>query len=349
MPNPLTPDDLSSLRTDFAANPAFRIAQNAVTKVGMEDVALDRAIVSGTDHSVSHLLDDWKVTNQKKTGRCWMFAGLNLLRVGAMSAMDLKEFEFSQNHIMFWDKLERANYFLNAVIETRDRDVDDRTVAHLLGSVADDGGQWNMFVELVRKHGLVPKAVMPETQSSSATGRMNAVLRNVLREGAKTLREVDGGEDELDKARTEILAVVHRILCLHLGTPPERFDWQWTDKDRKFHRDGELTPQEFAERYVALPIDDYVCLVHDPRSTSPYGQTFTVDYLGNVVGGPPVKYLNVEIGLLKQPRPAADRHWRAGVVRLRRRSADEHGPGHLGRGALRLRERVRPRVRPGQG
>ena len=300
MPNPLTPDDLSSLRTDFAANPAYRITQNAVTKVGIQDVALDRAIVTGTDHSVSHLLDDWKVTNQEKSGRCWLFAGLNLLRVGAMSAMNLKEFEFSQNHTMFWDKLERANYFLNAVIETREREVDDRTVAHLLGSAADDGGQWNMFISVVQKHGLVPKAVMPETQSSSETSRMNAVLRNVLREGAKTLREVDGGEDVLNKARTEILAVVHRVLCLHLGTPPERFDWQWTDKDRKFHRDGELTPQEFAERYVALPIEEYVCLVHDPRSTSPYGRTFTVDYLGNVVGGPPVKYLNVEMGLLKR-------------------------------------------------
>ena len=189
MANPLTPDDLASLRTDFAANPAYRITQNAVTKVGIQDVALDRSVVTGTDHSVSHLLDDWKVTNQKKSGRCWLFAGLNLLRVGAMSAMNVKDFEFSQNHIMFWDKLERANYFLNAIIETRDRDVDDRTVAHLLGSVADDGGQWNMFVSLVRKHGLVPKAVMPETQSSSETGRMNAVLRKVLREGARTLRE----------------------------------------------------------------------------------------------------------------------------------------------------------------
>ncbi|MBA2477950.1 MAG: aminopeptidase, partial [Sporichthyaceae bacterium] len=149
MANPLTPDALASLRTDFVANRAYRITQNAVTKVGILDVALDRDVVTGTDHSVSHLIDDWKVTNQKKSGRCWLFAGLNLLRVGAMSAMNVKDFEFSQNHIMFWDKLERANYYLNAIVETRDREVDDRTVAHLLGSVADDGGQWNMFVSLV--------------------------------------------------------------------------------------------------------------------------------------------------------------------------------------------------------
>ncbi len=300
MANPLTSDDLASLRTDFAANRAYRITQNAVTKVGILDVALDRDVVTGTDHSVSHLIDDWKVTNQQKSGRCWLFAGLNLLRVGAMSAMNVKDFEFSQNHIMFWDKLERANYYLNAIVETRDREVDDRTVAHLLGSVADDGGQWNMFVSLVGKHGLVPQSVMPETQSSSETARMNGILRKVLREGAMTLRELDGGDDVLDKARSEIVGVVHRILSVHLGTPPERFDWQWTDKDRKFHRDGTLTPVEFAARYATLPIEEYACLVHDPRATSPYGRTFTVDYLGNVVGGPAVTYLNVEMELLKR-------------------------------------------------
>jgi len=300
MANPLTPDALASLRTDFVANRAYRITQNAVTKVGILDVALDRDVVTGTDHSVSHLIDDWKVTNQKKSGRCWLFAGLNLLRVGAMSAMNVKDFEFSQNHIMFWDKLERANYYLNAIVETRDREVDDRTVAHLLGSVADDGGQWNMFVSLVGKHGLVPQSVMPETQSSSETARMNGILRKVLREGAMTLRELDGGDDVLDKARSEIVGVVHRILSVHLGTPPERFDWQWTDKDRKFHRDGTLTPVEFAARYATLPIEEYACLVHDPRATSPYGRTFTVDHLGNVVGGPAVTYLNVEMELLKR-------------------------------------------------
>ena len=129
---------------------------------------------------------------------------------------------------------------------------------------------------------------------------MNAVLRNVLREGAKTLREVAGGEDVLDKARTEILAVVHRILCLHLGTPPERFDWQWTDKDRNFHRDGEMTPQEFAESYVTLPLEDYVCLVHDPRVDQPVRPHVHGRVPRQRRRRPPVKYLNVEIDLMKR-------------------------------------------------
>jgi bleomycin hydrolase len=292
--------DLELLRKDFSANPAYRLAQNAVTRVALDDVAISREIVNNTDHSQSILLDDWKVTNQERSGRCWLFAGLNLLRVGAMKKMGLKDFEFSQNYAMFWDKIERANYFLEAVIETADRDPDDRTVAYLLQSVLDDGGQWNMFVALVSKHGLVPKSFMPETYSSANTARMNSVLRSLLRQGSKSVRAASAdGADTARAEKADILGVIYRVLCIHLGTPPDSFDWQWTDKDREFHRDGVLTPREFAAKYVDLPIDDYVCLVHDPRSSSPTGRTFTVEYLGNVLGGPPVTYLNVDMSVIK--------------------------------------------------
>ncbi len=296
----LSAADLELLRKDFSATPAYRLAQNAVTRVAVDDVAINREIINNTDHSLSTLLDDWKVTNQERSGRCWLFAGLNLLRVGAMKTMGLKDFEFSQNYAMFWDKIERANYFLEAVIETAGRDVDDRTVAFLLESVASDGGQWNMFVAIVNKHGLVPKPVMPETYSSANTARMNSVLRNLLRQGAKSVREAAArGLDAARAEKADILRVIYRVLCIHLGTPPDSFDWQWTDKDREFHRDGVLTPKEFAAKYVAVPIDDYVCLVHDPRPSSPVGRTFTVEYLGNVLGAPPVSYLNVGMSVIK--------------------------------------------------
>jgi bleomycin hydrolase len=164
--------------------------------------------------------------------------------------------------------------------------------------VASDGGQWNMFVALVKKHGLVPKAFMPETQSSSNTAAMNAVLRRLLRQGAVTLRAA-GSVDAARAEKADILAAVHRVLCIHLGTPPDSFLWQWTDKDRVFHRGGTLTPQQFATEYIELPIDDYVCLVNDPRPSSPVGRTFTVQYLGNVLEAPPVTYLNVDIEVMK--------------------------------------------------
>jgi bleomycin hydrolase len=298
----LTAEQLSRLQAEFEQSAAYRLAQNAVTQVSADDVALNRRIITNTDHSFSTVLDDWVVTNQKQSGRCWMFAGLNLFRVGAMKAMNLKEFEFSQNYLLFWDKVERSNYFLEAIIDTADRDADDRTVAYLLGSPLGDGGQWNMFLNLVRRHGLVPKPFMPETESSSNTRRMNSILVAKLREGAQAIRglaERGASIGEQRDAKDGLLESIYRIASIHLGTPPSEFEWQWTDKDRTFHRDPVSTPQEFADRYVQLPLDDYVCLVNDPRASSPYGRTFTVEYLGNVVGGGIVKYLNVEIDVMK--------------------------------------------------
>jgi bleomycin hydrolase len=299
----ITPAFLDEARADFAAAPVHRVAQNAVTRTCVADVALNRAAVTSLDHTFSHVLDDWEVTNQKQSGRCWMFAALNLLRVPAMKAMNLKAFEFSQNYTLFWDKLERANYFLEAIIETAHLDVDDRTVAFLLARPLDDGGQWNMFTAIVKKHGLVPKALMPETESSSNTRFMNRVLIAKLREGAKTLRALRAGGAPMEAARAakrKILNVIYRILAIHLGDPPARFTWQWNDKDRGFRREEETTPREFAAKHVTVPLDEYVCLVHDPRATSPFGRTFTVRYLGNVAGGEPVKYLNVEIDVMKE-------------------------------------------------
>ncbi|MET9450913.1 aminopeptidase C [Streptomyces cinerochromogenes] len=297
----LTPDQVEAFEKEFAARPANRLMQNAVTRTPVDDVALDRRVLTGIDHSVSHHLDDWKVTDQRQSGRCWMFAGLNLLRVGAARKLGVKDFEFSQNYLLWWDKFERANHFLEAIVETSDRDVDDRTVAHLLADPIGDGGQWNMFVALVAKHGLVPKSAMPETDSSSSTRAMNRALKSLLRQGARDLRRLapQGAEAQRGHKR-EVLAAVHRVLSIHLGTPPRRFLWQWEDKNREFHRDGWLTPAEFAASYVRLPLEEYVCLVHDPRESSPMGRTFTVEYLGNVVDAPPVVYLNAPMELLKR-------------------------------------------------
>src|ERR1700742_5244933 len=201
--------DLERLRKDFSANPVYRLCPKAVTRGAGGDVAINREIVSGIDHSLSTTLDDWKVTNQERSGRCWLFAGLNLLRVGVIRKTGLKDFEFSQNYTMFWDKLERANYLLEAIIETAQRDIDDRTVAFLLDTAASDGGQWNMFAALVAKHGLVPKSQMPETQSSSNTGRMNSILRYQLRQSARTVRRATaGGPAAARAAKADIMQVI---------------------------------------------------------------------------------------------------------------------------------------------
>jgi bleomycin hydrolase len=152
----LQPQQVRLMQEAFDSAPHNRQMQNAVTVTPVDDLALNRAVVTSLDDSFSCKLDDWLATNQKRSGRCWIFAGTNLLRVGAMKKMNLKDFEFSQSYVFFWDKIERANYFLESIIDTAGRPDGDRTVDFLLDNVLGDGGQWNMFVSVVKKHGLVP-------------------------------------------------------------------------------------------------------------------------------------------------------------------------------------------------
>lgn len=287
----------------FEEEPLNMVRQNAMAESDAAKLALNQKIAMSIDRNFSIRLDDWTPTDQKSSGRCWLFAGTNLLRAGQVKKLKLKSFEFSQNWLMFWDKLEKANYFLEAMIETADRDIDDRTVVTIIGNCVNDGGQWNMFVNIALKYGLVPKAAMPETLSSSATGSMNSALVGRLRVGAKALRDLTRSSHpalDIRKAKEKTLADVYAILRVHLGNPPERFDWQWTDDKKKFHRKKGMTPKSFYKEYVTLPLQDYVCLVHDPRRSSPVGKTFTVEYLGNVVGGGIVTYLNIDIATMKE-------------------------------------------------
>ena len=298
----LSNDSVTKFRESFDADPNKKLVQNVVTQHDVNDIALSRSIVTESPHSFSIVLDDWGVTNQARSGRCWMFAGLNLCRVDTRNVLNVKEFEFSQNYLMFWDKMERANFVLEAIIETADRSTDDRTVAFLLRNPISDGGQWDMFTALVAKHGVVPKTAMDETESSSNSSRMNSSLNYQIRQGAKRIREAytrESGLDVLRGIKDQTLKVIFDVLCIHLGTPPTEVDWQWKDKDGEFTRVGTVTPKEFATEYLQTDIHDYVSLVHDPRESSPEGATFTVEYLGNVVDAPAIRYLNVDIQLMK--------------------------------------------------
>jgi len=301
MPYDVTTSQIEAYRAAFTADPSARVAQNAVAGQDIQTLTLSRDHVQRMDDSFSTKLDEWKVTHQHRSGRCWLFAALNLFRPGAMKKLNVKQFEFSQAHIHFWDKLERSNHFLEAIIERADRSIDDRTIHFMLGDPIGDGGQWNMATNLIRKHGLVPQSAYPESHSSSNTRFMNATLKEILRTSAFELRgKVAAGEsaDDVRAHKESRMADIWRVLCIHLGTPPESFDWQWRDKDKKFHRKGTMTPQEFAAEYVLEDWENYVCLVHDPRNA--FYQTYTVDCLQNVAGGPPVVYLNIPIEEMKQ-------------------------------------------------
>jgi len=290
----VTEAQIEEFRKSFDSDPSATVAQNAVSNADLSTLALRRDLVQNMDFSFSTKLDEWSATNQRRSGRCWLFATLNLFRVGAMKKMNVKNFEFSQAHIHFWDKLERANHFLEAILETSDRPVDDRTIHFLLSDPIGDGGQWNMATNLIRKHGLVPMSAYPESHSSSSTRSMNTVLKDILRTTASEIRGIldDGGsKNEARKHKEERMKEIWRVLCIHLGTPPEKFDWQWRDKDNEFHRKGIMTPLEFVDEYVEVDWEDYICIVNDPRNE--YYRTYTVDFLQNVAGGPPVVYLNV--------------------------------------------------------
>ena len=293
-PGEITKKQIDKMRKEFESDSSARVAQNAVTSNNLSSVTLRRDLVQEIDFTFSTKLDEWKATNQKSSGRCWLFATLNLFRPGTMKKMNVKEFEFSQAHIHFWDKFERSNHFLEAIIETSGRPVDDRTIHFLLSDPIGDGGQWNMAMNLIRKHGLVPKSAYPESNSSSSTRWMNSILKDILRSSASEIRGIldsGGSEKEARLHKESRMEDIWRVLCIHLGTPPESFDWQWRDKDKEFHRRGEMTPQEFADEFVDVDWEEYVCIVNDPRNE--YYQTYTVDYLQNVAGGPPVVYLNV--------------------------------------------------------
>jgi bleomycin hydrolase len=296
-------DALDSFSKQFRAEPRYRLAMNAVTKTSLHSVAQNREAAVAANHVFSHTVKAGLATAQKSSGRCWLFAGLNPMRVAAMEAMNLENFELSQNYPMFWDKLEKANYFLESILQTLNEPVDGRLLMWLLQAPIQDGGQWHMFVNIVRKYGVVPKSVMPETESSGNTGLMNAHITAALRDYACRLREQASAGAPLEAlraAKTEYLAQVYRMLAIHLGEPPQEFLWQWRDKDNKFTRDGLLTPQQFRERRVPYDLDSKVCLIHAPTADKPFNRTYTIDYLGNVVEGEIIRYLNVEIDVLKK-------------------------------------------------
>jgi len=299
----ITAELLTACRDRFAADPGQRTLANAVRKNGVAAVALNQDRVWSMQHTFSHMVKGGPITNQKQSGRCWMFAGLNTLRIPVMQQLGLEEFELSQAYQMFWDKFEKANYFLESILETLSEPLDGRLVAWLLAAPLNDGGQWDMFVNLVEKYGVVPKWVMPEWFHASQSRGMNSLLTAKLREDAARLRSLNQqgtGLDGLRQEKERMLSEFYVALVTFLGEPPERFDFEYRDKDDAFHREEGLTPVEFFRRHVGMDLGDYVSVINAPTADKPYGRTFTVKYLGNVKGGRNVLYLNVEPEALRQ-------------------------------------------------
>jgi bleomycin hydrolase len=300
-------EDLRRFSRSFNKDSKNTLALNAVTKNGIAAVALSRKEVDRRNFTFSNLIESPDATNQERSGRCWLFSGLSILALEAMKKLNLKTFELSEIYQMFWDKLEKANYFLENIIETKEEPLNGRLVSSLLSDPISDGGQWNMFVNLIKKYGVMPKTSMPETANSNNSEPMNVLLSMKLREYAKVLREMNeqgASTSELREKKGELMEEFYRLLCINLGVPPETFYWEWRDKDDLFHRRGNITPVKFYNEYVGLDLNDFVSLVNAPTKDKPFNRLYTVQYLGNMVGGQDTRYLNVDLKTLKKANVA---------------------------------------------
>lgn len=287
----------------YEANPKFAAMENAISHNGLlASLEKRSAAVENTPIFSLDLTKD-KVSDQKASGRCWMFAALNTFRHKMIAGFQLEDFELSQAHTFFWDKYEKSNWFLEQVLATADQELTSRKVKFLLDTPQQDGGQWDMVVALFEKYGVVPKSVYPESISSSNSRELNQILNKLLRQDAQILRElvVEGADlAELQAKKEELLQEVFNFLAMNLGLPPRQFDFSYRDKENNFHSENGLTPQAFFKKYVDLKLDDYVSIINAPTADKPYGQSYTVEMLGNVVGSKPVRYLNVEMDRLKE-------------------------------------------------
>ncbi len=297
MSNKITLDRINELSKKFSEDNHVKVIRNAMIKTDSNELSMDWDTYRKIDHSFSNVITgEMPATNQKSSGRCWGFAGLNLFRVYLGRKHNLKNFEFSQSYFMFWDKLEKANYFLESIIETASEKSNSRIVSHLLSYPLEDGGQWDMWVNLINKYGVLPQSEMSESFSTSQSSQMNKMISNKLREYASELRKSFKNGESLDKIREMkniMIDEVFKMLSMHIGTPPQKFDWQVRNKDKKFLRFKNLTPQSFFNEHVGLKLDDYVCLINCPMDDKEYNKVYTVEHLGNVVEGRKIRYLNV--------------------------------------------------------
>lgn len=295
---------LETYQKDFSSNPAYRMAMNAVTRGNLNEIAINREVLNDADMVFSEEVESGgPITDQKRAGTCWLFAELNWLRTFTAKKKKMKDVEFSQNYVMFWDKFEKANYFLENVIALRDRDLDDRYVHHLLSNPAGDGGEWNMLVNIIEKYGLVPKAAMVDTFSREASRFLNERLHYRLRIGAKQLREAHARGRKLPALRSlkeEILKDVYRIVAIFLGEPPSRFSFAWRDTDKKFHRETNLTPHQFYQKFVGIDPTETYPLLHCPMKGLRYDQTYQVQWFQNMWGGRELTFVHIPLDEFKK-------------------------------------------------
>ena len=298
----LSIDKINEYEKEFLEDKRNIVAMNAATYNGVQKVARDVNALKNEPFAFNVDIKNGDVTNQKQSGRCWMFASMNVLRNIVIKKFNLENFELSQSYTLFWDKLERCNYYMEAVIEKANEPLEDRVMDYLMTDLLSDGGQWDMFVNIVKKYGLVPKYAYPESQTSSATVQLNKYLCKIMRKYTTELREKvqNEGVEKARELKEEVLKDVYNVLTSTLGEIPEKFDVVLHDKDGKLIEDKGMDAHSFFDKYIGADIDDYVSLINSPTKDKPFNKTYTIKYLGNIVEGRIVKHLNLPIEELKK-------------------------------------------------
>ena len=286
----------------FEGSRERQLAALALSKSSLNAVAFSQEKANAMHPKFSVEVKTMDVTDQKSSGRCWLFAATNVMREHIGRKLNIENFELSQSYLAFWDKFERCNYFLETMIDLADRPEDDRTVSFVLQTGVHDGGQWDMFANIVAKYGIVPKDAFDETYQSCHTREMSYALNRALKAEAVRLRTMvrEGRTaEEIQTEKNRSLGTMYTFLCSCYGVPPTTFDFEYYDADKNYHVERGLTPTAFAEKYVADLLAETVSCIHAPTKDKPWHKTYTIQLLGNVVGGKPVKHLNLTMDELK--------------------------------------------------
>ena len=297
---PITADMIAAYREWYHEDAAAPVDAAALSGSDFTEVTSDAAAAARLQNHFTIDLHLSEVTNQKRSGRCWLFASMNIFREKVAERCNLDRIELSGAYFAFWDKLEKLNFFLEAGIATADRPIRDRTLDWITDGIGD-GGQWDMMAAIVSKYGVVPAEVMPDNEQSTNTRAHWALLNSRLRRDITVLRKVvaERGEEAARACKEEMLAGYFKALCILYGEPPERFDFTYEDKDKVYHVDRGLTPQEFYDKYVGIDLSDYVSLINSPTEDKPFGRSYTVKFLGNTVEYA-VRYLNLPMEELER-------------------------------------------------
>ena len=302
MAQEISKTEMDKIRSGFKKDAYTKAMQNALSSNDISKLAWNRENVGATDPFFTYRVDVSGITDQKSSGRCWMFSSLNLFRPMAMKKFNLAEFEFSESYLYFYDLLEKANLFLNNMESSANLPIDDQKVKWYLRSPVDDGGQWINFVNLANKYGLVPKEAMGETNSSENTSLLTKFINTKLREDALEIRDLKNTKADPKKIasrKVEMLSEIYRMLALNLNEPPIEFQWRFKDKDKKIADVKTYTPQSFmAEVFGDTKLEDYVMIMNDP--SRPFWKHYEVENYRNTAEGNNWHYVNLPNDVIKE-------------------------------------------------